>query len=33
MTEQRLTEQLRLVFVAAEDVQASTGGGMPNRWW
>ncbi len=27
MTEQRLTEQLRLVFIAAEDAQASTSGG------
>jgi len=27
MTEQRLTEQLRLVFIVAEDAQASTSGG------
>ena len=27
MTEQRLTEQLRLVFTAAEDAQSSAAGG------
>ena len=34
MTEQRLTEQLQLVFIAAEDAQVvSPSAKVPNRSW